>query len=311
MDDLDIRLYEELRRDGRASMEKLARATGLTRAAARSRVLRLIDEGQLRVTGIVHPSSQGLSALAHLAISVRGSARDAALALAAMDEVTLVSIVAGSSALIAEVNAPGIIELDASIRRVSVIPGVAEINTSVYTERVKDLYEPAGPIHAMEIDDIDRRIVAALEVDGRASFAEIARSANLSQSAVRSRVNQMKDRGVLQISAVAIPDALGLQYMCGFGLSVERNTESATLVEIEKIGSVSYLSRALGHWNVIGTLLAKSQHDAAHQLDSIRVVGGVRHLSSWTHLEVVKENYQYSTFKTSPFLSRVLTNSSK
>lgn len=308
MDDLDIRLYEELRHDGRASMVKLARATGLSRAGVRSRVSRLINEGQLRVTGIVHPSSQGFSALAHLTISVRGSARDVAVALAAIEDVTLVSIVAGPSALIAEVNAPGIIELDLTIRRVSLIAGVVDINTSIYTARIKDLYEPTGPIEAKGIDDIDRRIVAVLETDGRASFAEIARSTNLSQSTVRSRIHQMTSRRVLQISAVAIPDALGLQYMCGFGLVLEPGTENATLFEIEKIRSVSYLSRTLGRWNAIGTLLAESQHDVAHQLDSIRLVTGVCNLSSWTHLEVVKENYQYSTFKTSPFPSRAFNN---
>jgi len=307
MDELDIRLYEELRRDGRASMEKLARATGLSRVAARSRVLRLIQDGQLRVTGIVHPSSQGFSALAHLSISVRGSARMTAVVLAAIEEVTLVTIVAGHSALIAEVNAPGIIELDSSIQRISGVPGVAEVTTSIYTERVKDLYEPAGPMKAMEIDEIDRQIITALEVDGRASFAEIARNTNISQSTVRSRINQMTSRGILQISAVAIPEALGLQYMCGFGLRLDAGTEAATLLAIEKNASVSYLSRALGHWSAIGTLLAKSQGDAAQQLDSIRMIAGVNHLSSWTHLEVVKENYQYTTFKTSPLLARSFT----
>ncbi len=309
MDDVDIRLYHELRRDGRASTVKLARATGLSRAGVRSRVSRLILEGQLRVTGIVHPSSQGLSALAHLAIAVRGSARDAAVALAAIDEVTLVSIVAGPSALIAEVNAPGIIDLEASIRRVSLVPGVVDVHTTIYTARIKDLYEPTGSMEAKSIDEIDRRIVAVLEADGRTSFAEIARSTNLSQSTVRSRIHQMTSRGVLQIAAVAIPDALGLQYMCGFGLVLEPGTETTALVEIEKIGSVSYLSRTLGHWDAIGTLLAESQHDVVQQLDSIRLATGVRNLSSWTHLEVVKENYQYSTFKASPFPSRARPSS--
>lgn len=300
MDALDMRLYEELRRDGRASMEKLARVTGISRASARSRVLQLIQEGQLRVTGIIHPSSQGLSALAHLSISVRGSAHNAALMLAAIEQVTLVSIVAGDSALIAEVNAPGNIELDASIRRISIVPGIVDVKASIYTERIKDFYEPAGPIRAMEIDDVDRRIVGVLEIDGRASYAAIARNTSLSQSTVRSRINQMTGRGVLQISAVAIPEALGLQFMCGFGLQLDRRNETATLHAIEKITSVSYLSRSLGHWNVIGTLLAKSQGDAAHQLDSIRTISGVRQLSSWTHLEILKENYQYTAFKTSP-----------
>lgn len=284
-------------------MEQLARATGLSRVAARSRVLRLIQDGQLRITGIVHPSSQGFSALAHLSISVCGSAYMAATVLAAIEEVTLVSVVAGHNALIAEVNAPDITELDSSIKHISGIPGVAAVNTSIYLERIKDLYEPTGPIQAMEIDDVDRKIVTALEVDGRASYAHIARNINLSQSTVRSRINQMTGRGALQISAVAIPEALGLQVMCGFGLNLNPSEEAATLLAIKNNLSVSYLSRALGHWGAIGTLLAKSQSDAAYQLDSIRAISGVNNLSAWTHLDVVKENYQYSTFKTSPFLA--------
>lgn len=283
-------------------MEQLARATGLSRVAARSRVLHMIQEGQLRITGIVHPSSQGFSALAHLSISVRGSAGMTATVLAEIEEVTLVSIVAGHAALIAEVNAPDIIALDASIQRISCVPGVVAVNTSIYMERIKDLYEPTGPIQAMEIDDIDRRIVAVLEVDGRASFAEIARSANISQSTVRSRINQMMARRVLHISVVAIPEALGLHHMCGFGFNLSPGQETATLLLIKKIPSVSYLSRTLGHWNVIGTLLARSPSDAANQLDTIRTISGVSQLSAWTHLDVVKENYQYTTFKTSPFL---------
>lgn len=308
MDDLDIRLYEELRRDGRASMEKLASATGLSRVAARSRVLRLMRDGQLRITGIIHPSSQGFSALAHLSVYVSGSAHTTAMALATIEEVTLVSIVAGNPALIAEVNAPTIIELDASIRQICVIPGVVKVETSIYTGRVKDLYAPAGPIEAMEIDDVDRRIITVLEADGRASYAEIARSTNISQSTVRSRINQMTSRRVLQISAVALPEALGLQFMCGFGVGLDLSAEAAILLAIGKIPSVSYLSRTLGCWNAIGTLAARSQSDVANQLDSIRTISGVSELSSWTHLEVVKENYQYTTFKSSSFLSSPFTS---
>ena len=104
MDELDNRIFEVLRRNGRASMEEISRIIGLSRVATRSRVLKLFESGIIRVTSIVHPASQGLSAFAHLTISVAGPARETATQLATLEEVLLVSIVAGHAAIIAEVN---------------------------------------------------------------------------------------------------------------------------------------------------------------------------------------------------------------
>ena len=297
LDHIDTRLCEELQHDGRASMESLASVVGLSRVAAGARVARLIDSGALRIIGIVHPSALGLRVAAHLSISVSGSARATGQNIAALNSFPLVSVVAGRAALIAEVYATNMTALRALIRVVTAMENVAHVEAAVYTERIKDLYAPPGIIPPTEIDNVDRQVLEALKMNGRASYAEIARITNFSASAIRGRVNQLTSRGVVRISAVLTPGMVGLQHMCGFGLHLRGGTEYESVSIIEAMESVSYLSLTLSRFDAIGTMLAKSQADVVTELDRIRSTPGVEGLESWTHLEVVKENHLLTTFK--------------
>jgi DNA-binding Lrp family transcriptional regulator len=292
LDDFDTRLYEELQRDGRASMEDLARAVGLSRVAIRSRFARLLESGALRVIGIVHPNVQELNAFAHLSIAVNGSAIAVGEAIANFANAPLVSVVAGRSAVIAEVRSTNTVSLRALVHDVTAIPDVARVETAVYTERIKDLYSPPSAIPPADIDEIDHQILEILELDGRSSFAEIARATFSSESVIRRRVNHLIDKGAVRISAILTPGVMGLQYMCGFGLRFSGGTERGSIALIESMPAVSYLSLTLGRWDVIGTILAKSQKDVVAQLDRIRTLEGIEGFESWTHLQVLKENYR-------------------
>jgi DNA-binding Lrp family transcriptional regulator len=295
LDQIDTRLYEELQRDGRASMEELANAVGLSRVAVRSRFVRLIDGGAMLITGIVHPSALGKRVFAHLSISVNGPARAVAREVAALDSVPLVSVVAGRAAMIAEVHTGDTASLKEVIRHVSTFAHVTHVETAVYTERIKDLYAPPGLIPPTEIDELDSKILDALRIDGRASYAEIARETLYSPSAIRTRINQLTSRGVVRISTVMAPGMIGLQHMSGFGVRFRGTSDPVTAIESMK--SVSYLSLTLSRFDAIGTLLAKSQAEVVTELDCIRSLPGVEELQSWTHLEVIKENDRLTSFK--------------
>ncbi|MEV1050002.1 Lrp/AsnC family transcriptional regulator [Streptomyces sp. NPDC049887] len=61
------------------------------------------------------------------------------------------------------------------------------------------------------IDQIDMRILEALQQDGRASYAELARTVSMSASAVTERVRRLEESGVIRgYSAVVDPQRLGL-----------------------------------------------------------------------------------------------------
>ncbi|HEV2426827.1 MAG TPA: Lrp/AsnC family transcriptional regulator, partial [Acidimicrobiales bacterium] len=290
LDDVDTRLYVELQRDGRASMESLAARMGLSRVATRARVHRLIESGTLRVVGIVHPSTQEIRAFAHLSITVSGSASAVGKVIADSDTVPLVSVVTGRAALVAEARAESTAALRAEVNRIAATPGVVHVESTLYTERVKDIFAPPSTITPTPIDDVDRQIIEVLARDGRASYVDIARQTNFSPSAARARVAHLLSRGVVRITTLLTPGMVGLQHMCGFGLRL-RADEDGDIAAIAAMDEVSYLSLTLGRYDAIGTLLVKTQAELVAGLDYVRSLPGVEALESWNHLDVIKVDH--------------------
>jgi Lrp/AsnC family leucine-responsive transcriptional regulator len=61
------------------------------------------------------------------------------------------------------------------------------------------------------MDGVDRRIIAALRANGRATYAELGRQVGLSASAVHERVGKLEGSGVIVgYHAVVDPRAVGL-----------------------------------------------------------------------------------------------------
>ena len=68
---------------------------------------------------------------------------------------------------------------------------------------------------AFTLDDIDRRIVALLLKDGRISSAAITRQLgnDVSERSVRYRIERLRRNGVIHISAIVNPQAVGYPVM--------------------------------------------------------------------------------------------------
>lgn len=61
------------------------------------------------------------------------------------------------------------------------------------------------------MDALDRQLIDALRIDGRASYAELARTVGLSSSAVHERVAKLESSGVISgYRAIVAPSAVGL-----------------------------------------------------------------------------------------------------
>jgi Lrp/AsnC family leucine-responsive transcriptional regulator len=73
-------------------------------------------------------------------------------------------------------------------------------------------YSSAMTAHST--DDVDMRILEALQRDGRASYAELARAVSMSASAVTERVRRLEENGVIAgYAAVVDPERLGLDIL--------------------------------------------------------------------------------------------------
>lgn len=62
----------------------------------------------------------------------------------------------------------------------------------------------------MRLDDLDKRIIVALEADGRRPYRDIARDLDVAEATVRARVGRLIESGLIHITAVGDPLRLGV-----------------------------------------------------------------------------------------------------
>src|SRR5256886_14269083 len=102
LDDVNKRIIEQLQRDGRMSYAGLAKVVGLSEAAVRQRVQRLLDAGVMQIVAVTDPLMLGFARQVMVGIKVTGSVHKVADALAEVPEVDYVVICAGGYDLLAE-----------------------------------------------------------------------------------------------------------------------------------------------------------------------------------------------------------------
>jgi len=142
IDTIDELIIAELQQDGRRPYTQLAKRVGLSEAAIRQRVQRLLDTGVMQIVAVTDPMRLGFHRAAMVGIKVDGDIRKVAEKLSTFDEVVYVVLTAGTVDLLAEVvvsDDEALLELlNDRIRR---IPGVQTTETSIYLNLYKQTYQ--------------------------------------------------------------------------------------------------------------------------------------------------------------------------
>lgn len=133
LDEIDKRIVTELQRNGRVSYADLGPLVGLSPAAVRQRVQRILDAGIVQVVGVTDPQALGYPVMAMLGVQVDGDVGEVADELAAVDGVIYIVMCAGSFDLMVEVICPDTMALLELIdRRVKTVAGVRRVESFVY-----------------------------------------------------------------------------------------------------------------------------------------------------------------------------------
>jgi Lrp/AsnC family transcriptional regulator for asnA, asnC and gidA len=141
VDAVGKQLIEELQQDGRRSYAALAKTVGLSEAAVRQRVQRMVDSGVMQVVAVTDPLQVGFSRQAMVGLRVEGDLVRVADEVAKIDEVDYVVITAGSFDILLEL----VCEDDDHLlrvlsERIRVLPGVRDTETFVYLKLAKQTY---------------------------------------------------------------------------------------------------------------------------------------------------------------------------
>ena len=141
LDDVSKAIIEQLQADGRRSYAAIGKVVGLSEAAVRQRVQRLIDGGVMQVVAVTDPLELGFARQAMVGVRVSGPLEPVADEIAELEEVDYVVITAGSYDLLAEVVCESDERLlDVLSTRIRTIEGVVSTETFMYLKLRKQTY---------------------------------------------------------------------------------------------------------------------------------------------------------------------------
>ncbi|WP_345752795.1 Lrp/AsnC family transcriptional regulator [Microbacterium rhizophilus] len=142
LDDTSKAIIEQLQVDGRRSYADVGKAVGLSEAAVRQRVQRLIDSGVMQIVAVTDPLQLGFLRQAMIGVRVSGDTRTVADEIAEIPAVDYVVLTAGSFDLLVEVVCEDDEKLlDVLNDRIRTLDGVASTETFVYLKLRKQLYD--------------------------------------------------------------------------------------------------------------------------------------------------------------------------
>jgi Lrp/AsnC family transcriptional regulator, regulator for asnA, asnC and gidA len=148
---------------------------------------------------------------------------------------------------------------------------------------------------SVDLDDVDKAIIRALQSDGRIPYSKLGPTVGLSQAAVRQRVQRLTDRGVMQIVAVTDPSMLGLGLQAMVGVQVQGDVRAAADA-VAAVPQVEYVVITAGRYDVLVEIVAADPSALLDLVEGIRSAPGVVSTEILTYLKLVKQTYAWGVY---------------
>lgn len=124
-------------------------------------------------------------------------------------------------------------------------------------------------------DALDRKLIAHLRADGRASLSALCETLGVARGTVRNRLDRLVETGILQGFTVQLRDDDGeaVRAIMMIGLAV-RPTK-AILNRLRGIPEIRLLHTTNGRWDLVASIQADSLQDFDRVISEVQSVEGV------------------------------------
>lgn len=295
LDALDRRLLHALHLDGRAPFSRIAEVLDVSDRTVARRLARLRAAGAARVTAVLHDPGR-----AEWLVRVRVSpdaAAPVARALAGRADTRWVTVLSGGTEVVCIVGAPA--ADPAPLRGLARSPQVRDVEahrllrhlmdhrwrgrTSALTREEEAALRPpvrsgAAPV---ALTDLDRRLLPALAVDGRAAHPALARRAGWSESAVRRRLDELRRSRTLRFDVEIDPALFGFAVQCLLWLTVAPARLAAVAGSVAADAEAAFVGATTGPHNLLVIAVCRDD-DAlyAYLSDRIGALDGVERVET-------------------------------
>lgn len=159
--------------------------------------------------------------------------------------------------------------------------------------------QSAAPARSLaELDDIDRRLIQLLQVDGRMSNAAMAREIGASEPTVRKRIERLRADDVIKVTAVLNPRAYGYQRDVLINVRTDPGLVFQVGEKLSRYEQAVYLAYTEGPYQILVDMLFRDDEELleflGNELGAIDGVTGT-HVVSVLRVERVDFDWQDMT----------------
>ncbi len=140
-----------------------------------------------------------------------------------------------------------------------------------------------------ELDELDLKIIAQLQDDGRKPTSEIARVLDVPRTTVARRIDRMVRDRVITIAAFAHGDRIGLPVQVMIEIWTDQQHHDEVVAALSALDEIRWMGVASGTFDILAEAMVRSNRHLRHLLlGKIGKIEGISQIRTAHILEVPK-----------------------
>jgi Lrp/AsnC family transcriptional regulator for asnA, asnC and gidA len=148
---------------------------------------------------------------------------------------------------------------------------------------------------ALELDDIDRKLIERLAHDARVSNRKIALELGLAEGTIRVRIRRLLEARAIRVTAVTNMRQRSSPILALLWIDVGKSYHVAAVVEkLRAIREITFVSVMIGRADILAMTFVADVADLALFLrEKVDPIEEIHHVEYGVGLDVVKEDYRW------------------
>ena len=150
-----------------------------------------------------------------------------------------------------------------------------------------------GPVRRpASLDELDGKLIMALQEDGRARFRGLADKLGCSEATIRNRYARLVESGVVEVTAVTNPLGMGYDAMAMLGVTVEGPPERVADA-LAAWQEAIYVVVVAGRFDVLVEFVSRDRRDLLELITRVRALEGVLTTETFVYLDLAKQLFDF------------------
>ena len=154
--------------------------------------------------------------------------------------------------------------------------------------------KPAPKEGRVDLDRVERLMIALLQTNGRMTTQALARELGVSEVTARRKLRRLLNEDVVQIVAAVDPFQIGFESPVIIGLKIDRSRIDEIAERLCQHPSIRFVAAATGKVDLIIEVVAASNHELAEfVLGYLASIGGIVDTETSLVLRIYKQTWNW------------------